>query len=242
MRSALFLRMTNCNAFAGRFPCPIPWAWKMGSIFDSHAARLSNLGDKIWSLDAVEWKMTPVFDSWPGRGYDLGGQIRVSIWSRIWFGGSDWGIDLPGRLIWGVRLDHRPPGRLIWGVKLDQRPPGRVIWGSFLHHRPVRHPNLGIILVSSTSRKANLGGQIGSPTSRKANLGGRIRSATSRKANLGGRIRLFTCFTPKIFTRYLIVEGIGIPIFFENKVIDLLDSLSKGAGFGTRAGREWEQE
>ena len=172
MRAASFLRMTNCNAFAGRFPCPIPWAWKMGSIFDSHPARLSNLGDKIWSLDAVEWKMPPVFDSWPGRGYDLGGQIRVSIWSRIWFGGSDWGIDLPGRLIWGVRLDHRPSG----------------------------------------------------------------------KGNLWGRIRLFTCFTPKIFTHYLIVEWIWTPIFFENKVIDLLDSLSKGARFATRVGREWKQE
>jgi len=40
----------------------------------------------------------------------------------------------------------------------------------------------------------------------------------------------------------LIVEGIGTPIFFENKGIDLLESLSKGARFGTRAGREWEQE
>ena len=228
MRAASFLRMTNCNTFAGSFPCPIPWAWKMGSIFDSHPARLSNLRDKIWSLDAVEWKMTPVFDSWPGREYNLRGQIRVSTWSRIWFGGSNWGIDLqegqfggpfypsdhPEHQIWGSFSPFRQLGSQIWGVKLDQRPPGRVIWGSFLHHRPVRHPNLGIILVSSTSRKGNLGGQI----------------------------RLFTCFTPKTFTHYLIVEGIGTPIFFENKVIDLLDSLSKGVRFGTRAGRKWEQE
>ena len=73
-------------------------------------------------------------------------------------------------------------------------------------------------------------------------MGGRIRPAASRRGNLGGRIRLFTCFTPKIFTHYLIVEGIGTLIFFENKVIDLLDSLSKGARFETRAGRKWEQE
>lgn len=188
--------MPNCNTFADRFPSLISWAWKLGSIFDSYIARLSNLGHKIWSLDAVEWKMTPVFDSWPGRGYDLGGQIRVSTWSRIWFGGADWTSDLPEEQSWGVKLGYRPPGRVIWGVRLDQRPPG----------------------------KANLGGQIG--------------PATSRKGNLGGRIRLFTCFTPKTFTHYLIVEGIGTPIFFENKVIDLLDSLSKRARFGTRAGRK----
>lgn len=102
--------------------------------------------------------------------------------------------------------------------------------------------NLGGQIRSATSRKGNLGGQIGPPTSRRGNLGGQIGPATSRRSNLGGRIRLFTCFTPKTFTHYLIVEGIGTPIFFENKVIDLLDSLSKGAGFGTRAGREWEQE
>ena len=72
----------------------------------------------------------------------------------------------------------------------------------------------------------------------KANLGGQIGPATSRRGNLGGRIRLFTCFTPKTFTQYLIVEEIGTPIFFENKVIELLDSLSKGTRFGTRAGRE----
>ena len=158
--------------------------------------------------------------------------------------------------IWGTRFDRWMPWNekcplfltldlvenMIWGVKLGYRPPGRVIWGSFLHHRPVRHPNLGIILVSSTSRKANLGGQIGPATSRKANLGGQIGPATSRRSNLGGRIRLFTCFTPKTFTHYLIVEGIGTPIFFENKGIDLLDSLSKGARFETRVGREWKQE
>ena len=146
MRAALFLRMPNCNAFAGRFPCPISWVWKMASIFDSHPARLSNLGDKIWSLDAVKWNMTPVFDSWPGRGYDLGGQIRVSTWSRIWFEGSNWISDLPGGVIWGVRLDHRPPGRLIWGVKLDQRPPGRLIWGVRLDQRPPGRVILGVKL------------------------------------------------------------------------------------------------
>lgn len=95
---------------------------------------------------------------------------------------------------------------------------------------------------SATSRKGNLGGQIGPATSRKGNLGGQIGPATSWRSNLEGRIRLFTCFTPKTFTHYLIVEGIGTLIFFENKVIDLLDSLSKGARFGTRAGRKWEQE
>ena len=214
MRAASFLRMTNCNAFAGSFPCPIPWAWKMGSIFDSHPARLSNLGDKIWSLDAVEWKMPPVFDSWPGRGYDLGGHFTLPTTPSIKFGGlfypSDhpehqiWGSFSPfrqlGSQIWGVKLDQRPPGRVIWGVKLDQRPPGGAIWGVRLDHRP------------------------------------------SGKGNLWGRIRLFTCFTPKIFTHYLIVEWIWTPIFFENKVIDLLDSLSKGARFETRAGREWKQE
>ena len=31
----------------------------------------------------------------PGRGYNLGGQIRVSTWSRIWFEGSNWTSDLP---------------------------------------------------------------------------------------------------------------------------------------------------
>ena len=269
MRAASFLRMTNCNAFAGSFPCPIPWAWKMGSIFDSHPARLSNLGDKIWSLGAVEWKMPPVFDSWPGRGYDLGGHFTLPTTPSIKFGGLFYPSDHPEHRIWGSVLPFRPPrasnlgvcftlpttpsikfggpfypsdypehqiwgsfspfrqlGSQIWGVKLDQRPPGRVIWGSFLHHRPVRHPNLGIILVSSTSRKGNLGGQ--------------IRSATSRRSNLEGRIRLFTCFTPKTFTHYLIVEGIGTPIFFENKGIELLDSLSKGVRFGTRAGRKWK--
>ena len=61
----------------------------MGSIFDSYSARLSNLGDKIWSQDAVKWNMTPVFDSWPGRGYDLGGQIRVSTSPEEQFGGLD---------------------------------------------------------------------------------------------------------------------------------------------------------
>ena len=164
MRAASFLRMTSCNAFAGSFPCPILWAWKMGSIFDSHPARLSNLGDKIWSLDAVEWKMTPVFDSWPGRGYDLGGQIRVSTWSRIWFEGSNWGIDLPGKVI--------------WGVKLDQRPPGRAIWGSVLPFRPPRASNLGVIFAFPAARKSNLGGQIGPPTSRKGNLGVILASST----------------------------------------------------------------
>ena len=101
---------------------------------------------------------------------------------------------------------------------------------------------MGIKLGCRPPRKSNLGGRIGPATSRKANLGGQIGPATSRKANLGGRIGLFTCFTPKTFTQYLIVEGIGTPIFFENKVIDLLDVLSKGVRFGTRAGREWEQE
>ena len=285
MRSASFLRMSSCNAFAGSFPCPIPWAWKMGSIFDSHAVRLSNLGDKIWSLDAVEWKMTPVFDSWPGREYDLGGHIGVSTSRKgnlgvrftlpttpsIEFGGLFYPSDHPEHRIWRSVLPFRPPrasnlgvrftlpttpsiesggpfypsdhpehqiwgsfspfrqlGSQIWGVKLDQRPPGRVIWGVKLDQRP--------------PGKGNLEGQIRSATSRKGNLGGRIGPATSRRSNLGGRIRLFTCFTPKIFTHYLIVEWIGTPIFFENKGIDLLESLSKGARFGTRAGREWEQE
>ena len=214
----------------------------MGSIFDSHAARLSNFGGQDLIAGCRGMKNAPCF--W------------LLTWSRIWFGGSNWGIDLqegqfggpfypsdhPEHQIWGSFSPFRQLGSQIWGVKLDQRPPGRVIWGSFLHHRPVRHPNLGIILVSSTSRKGNLGGQIRPPTSRKANLGGQIRVSTSRRSNLEGRIRLFTCFTQKIFTHYLIVEGIETPIFFENKVIDLLDSLSKGARFGTRVGREWEQE
>ena len=186
MRAASFLRVTNCNAFAGSFPCPIPWAWKMGSIFDSHPARLSNLGDKIWSLDAVEWKIPPVFDSWPGRGYHLGGQIRVSTWSRIWFWGANWGIDLvedmiwggkldhrpPGRVILGVKLDHRPPGRLIWGVRLDQRPPGRLIWGVRLDQRPPGRVIWGVRLDHRPPGGAILGGQIRPPTSRRSNLGG----------------------------------------------------------------------
>ena len=117
-----------------------------------------------------------------------------------------------------------------------------MIWGVKLGCRPGRGYDLGGQIGPPTSRKGNLGGQIGPPTSRKANLGGQIGSPTSRRSNLGGRIRLFTCFTPKIFTHYLIVEWIGTPIFFENKVIDLLDSLSKGARFETRAGREWKQE
>ena len=104
--------------------------------------------------------------------------------------------------------------------------------------RPPRKGNLGGQIGPATSRKDNLGGQIGPATSWKGNLGGQIGPPTSRKGNLGGRIRLFTCFTPKTFTQYLIVEGIGTPIFFENKVIDLLDVLSKGVRFGTRAGRE----
>ena len=271
MRAASFLRMPNCNAFAGSFPCLIPWAWKMGFIFDSHPARLSNLGDKIWSLDAVEWKMPPVFDSWPGRGYDLGGQIGVSTSRKgnlgvrftlpttpsLEFGGLFYPSDHPEHRIWGSVLPFRPPRasnlgvcftlpttpsikfggpfypsdhpeHQIWGSFSPFRQLGSQIWGVKLDHRPVRHPNLGIILVSSTSRKGNLGGQ--------------IRSSTSRRGNLGGRIRLFTCFTPKIFTHYLTVERIGTLIFFENKVIDLLDSLSKGARFETRVGREWEQE
>ena len=119
----------------------------------------------------------------------------------------------PGRLIWGVKLDQRPPGRVIWGVKLDQRPPGRLIWGVRLDHRPPGRVIWGV----------------------------RLDQRPPGKANLGGRIRLFTCFTPKTFTHYLIVEGIGTPIFFENKGIDLLDGLSKGVRFRTRAGREWKQ-
>ena len=194
---------------------------------------LDLVGDIIWGVK-LGYR--------PGRGYNLGGQIGVStsrkgnlgvrftlpITPSIEFGGPFYPSDHPEHQIWGSFSPFRQLGSQIWGVKLDQRPPGRVIWESFLHHRPVRHPNLGIILVSSTSRKGNLGGQIGPPT--------------SRRGNLWGRIRLFTCFTPKIFTHYLIVEWIGTPIFFENKVIDLLDSLSKGVRFGTRAGRKWEQE
>ena len=144
MRAASFLRMTNCNAFAGSFPCPISWAWKLSSIFDSHPARLSNLGDKIWSLDAVEWKIPPVFDSWPGRGYNFGGQIRVSTSPEEQFWGSNWGIDLPGRAIWGVKLGYRPPGEVIWGVKLGYRPPGKLIWGVELDQRPPGKGNLGV--------------------------------------------------------------------------------------------------
>ena len=113
-----------------------------------------------------------------------------------------------------------------------------MILGGKLGYRPGRGYDLGGQIGPPTSWKGNLGGQIGPPTSRKANLGGQIGPPTSRRSNLGGRIRLFTCFTPKIFTHYLIVEGIGTPIFFENKVIDLLDSLSKGVRFGTRGGRE----
>ena len=172
----------------------------MGSIFDSHPARLSNLGDKIWSLDAVEWKMPPVFDSWPGRGYDLGGQIGVSTSRKgnlgvrftlpttpsIKSGGPFYPSDHPEHQIWGSFSPFRQLGSQIWEVRLGYRPP--------------------------------------------------------RKGNFEGRIRLFTCFTPKIFTHYLIVEWIRTPIFFENKVINLLDSLSKGARFETRGGREWEQE
>ena len=131
-------------------------------------------------------------------------------------------------MIWGVRLGYRPGRGYDLGVQIGVS----TSWKA----------NLGGQIGPPTSRKANLGGQIGPPTSWKANLGGQIGPPTSRKANLGGRIRLFTCFTPKIFTHYLIVEGIGTPIFFENKVIDLLDSLSKGVRFGTRASRKWEQE
>ena len=150
MRAASFLRMPNCNAFAGSFPCPISWAWKLGSIFDSYIARLSNLGHKIWSLNAVKWNMTPVFDSWPGRGYDLGGQIRVSTWSRIWFGGSFYPSDHP---------EHQ-------------------IWGSVLPFRPPRASNLGVIFAFPAARKSNLGGQIRSATSRKGNLGVILASST----------------------------------------------------------------
>ena len=143
MRAASFLRMTNCNTFAGRFPCPIPWAWKMGSIFDSHAVRLSNLGDKIWSLDAVEWKMPPVFDSWPGRGYDLGGPFYPS--------------------------DH--PEHRIWGSVLPFRPPRASNLGVIFAFPAARKSNLGGQIGSPTSRKANLGGRIRPAASRKANLG-----------------------------------------------------------------------
>ena len=125
-----------------------------------------------------------------------------------------------------------------------------------MRYRPGRGYNLGGQIRVSTSRRGNLGGQIGPPTSRKDNLGGQIGVSTSWKGNLGGqigpptsrtsnlegRIRLFTCFTPKIFTHYLTVEGIGTPIFFENEINDLLDGLSKRARFETRAGRKWEQE
>ena len=131
---------------------------------------------------------------------------------------------------------------MIWGVKLGYRPGRGYDLGGQIGPPTSWKANLGGQIRSATSRKANLGVILASSTSRKGNLGGQIGPATSRRGNLEGRIRLFTCFTPKIFTHYLIVEGIGTPIFFENKVIDLLDGLSKRARFGTQAGRKWKQE
>lgn len=154
--------------------------------------------------------------------------------------GSILTLTLRDSQIWDIRFDRWMPWNEKCPLFLTLDLVEDMIWGVKLGYRPPRKSNLGGRIGPATSQKANLGGQIGPSTSRKANLGGQIRSATSRKANLGGRIRLFTCFTPKTFTHYLIVEGIGTPIFFENKVIDLLDGLSKGARFETRAGREWK--
>ena len=144
-------------------------------------------------------------------------------------------------MIWGVRLGCRPPRKGNLGGRIGPATSWKGNLGGQIGSATSRKANLGGQIGLATSWKGNLGGQIGPPTSRKGNLGGQIGPPTSRKANLGGRIRLFTCFTPKIFTHYLIVEGIGTPIFFENKVINLLDSLSKGARFETRVGREWKQ-
>lgn len=159
-------------------------------------------------------------------------------------------------MIWGVKLGCRPARRGNLGGQIGPATSWKSNLGDQIGPATSRKSNLGGQIRPATSRKANLGDQIGSATSWKGNLGDQIRSATSRKdnlggqiglatsrrGNLGGRIRLFTCFTPKTFTQYLIVEGIGTPIFFENKVIDLLDGLSKGARFRTRAGRKWKQE
>ena len=153
MRVALFLRMTNCNAFAGRCPCPIA-EYEKWALFWLSLCETLKFGGQDLIAGCRGMKNAPCF--W------------LLTWSRIWFGGSNWGLDLPGRVILGVKLDHRPPGRLIWGVKLGHRPP----------------------------RKSNLGGQIGPPTSRKGNLGGQIGPPTSRKGNLGVILASSTCPTP----------------------------------------------
>ena len=160
---------------------------------------------------------------------------------------------------------------MIWGVKLGYRPPGRAIWGSVLPFRPPRASNLGGRFTLPTTPSIKFGGHFRLSGSSEVKFGGsdwgidlpgrliwgsdwttdllgrviwgvRLDQRPPGKCNFEGRIRLFTCFTPKIFTHYLIVEWIRTPIFFENKVINLLDSLSKGARFETRGGREWEQE
>ena len=173
MRAASFLRMTNCNAFAGRFPCLIAEHEKWAPFLT-----LTLRDSQIWGTRFDRWmpwnEKCPLFLT----------------------------LDLVEDMIWGVKLGYRPPGRAIWGSVLPFRPPrasnlggrftlpttpsikfgghfrlsgssevkfgrsdwgidlpGRVIWGSFLHHRPVRHPNLGVILASPTCPGIKSGGQ-----------------------------------------------------------------------------------